>query len=185
MTNYDFDRFSVLVVDDNGYICSLLVQCLRALGVGTVFPASNGAEAISVLRLVDEDPRRAGTAQIDVIVSDWRMSPVDGLMLLRWVRRHEESPNRFVPFILVTGYADQDCVAEARDLGVTEIVAKPFSVSSVAERVLELLDRPRQFVQTPEYFGPDRRRHRPAPPSDGERRLAAEQDIEVIYDPGR
>lgn len=182
MMDYNFDRFSVLLVEDNSYLRSLLTQSLKAIGVGTVRTANDGGEAIDVLRLMSTDPVKAGLMGVDLIMSNWQMSPVDGMMLLRWVRRHKESPHRFVPFIMVTGYADRDKIAEARDMGITEVLAKPFSVTGVAARLLQVIDRPRQFVHTPEYFGPDRRRQKGEGPDGVERRVMREEDIEIIYD---
>lgn len=181
MSGYSFDRFSVLVAEDNTYLRSLLAQSLKAIGVGNIRSAEHGGEAIDILRMMAIDPSKAGLMHVDIILSNWQMSPVDGLMLLRWVRRHKESPNRFIPFIMVTGYADMDKVNEARDMGVSEILAKPFSVTSLAQRLLQVIDRPRQFVHTPDYFGPDRRRQATGSPTGEERRQMREEDIEIVY----
>ena len=181
MGNYSFDRFSILVAEDNNYLRSLMAQSLKAIGVGNIRSADHGGDAIDILRMMAIDPSKAGLLSVDIILSNWQMSPVDGLMLLRWVRRHKESPNRFIPFIMVTGYADQDKVAEARDMGVTEILAKPFSVNTLAQRLLQVVDRPRQFVHTPSYFGPDRRRQNLGPSSGEDRRYITEDDIEIVY----
>ncbi len=182
MADYSFDRFSVLVVEDNSYLGAFLMQSLKAMGVGNIRYAEHGGEAIDVLRLMAMDPTKAGLMSVDLIMSNWQMSPVDGMMLLRWVRRHKESPNRFIPFVMVTGYADQDKVGEARDMGVTEILAKPFSIDSVAQRLLQVIDKPRQFVHTPSYFGPDRRRQDKGVVSGKERRIRKESEIEIVYD---
>lgn len=184
MAELSLDRFSVLLAEDNSYLRTLLLQSLKALGVGTVRTVNDGGAAIEVLQLIKDDPVRAGMMNVDIIVSNWQMSPIDGLMLLRWVRRHKESTCRFIPFVMVTGYADKEQVAQARELGVTEMLAKPFSVDSVAERVLQVIERPRQFVHTAAYFGPDRRRQQLAMPSDGDRRVLTEDDIDVVYDYG-
>lgn len=183
MAQYNLDRFSVLVVEDNNYLQLLLVQALRALGVGNIRTASHGGEAIDILKLMAIDPTKAGLMSVDLIVSNWQMSPIDGLMLLRWVRRHKESPNRFIPFVMVTAYADEDKVREARDMGVTEMLAKPFSVSAMAQRLQQVIEKPRQFVHTPDYFGPDRRRQNLGPPTlMEERRVNTEEQVEVVYD---
>ena len=50
-------------------------------------------------------------------------------------------------------------VIEARDAGVTEFLAKPISPKSLYTRVHSIVTRPREFVRTKSYFGPDRRRH--------------------------
>lgn len=184
MANFSLEQFSVLLAEDNPYLRSLMVQSLKALGVATVRAVNDGGGAIDVLKLLKHDPVRAGMMNVDIILSNWLMSPIDGLMLLRWVRRHKESPNRFLPFVMVTGYADHDKVADARDMGVTEILAKPFSVLSVSERLLQVIEHPRQFVHTPDYFGPDRRRLEMPEPVGAERRVINEDEIEVIYDYG-
>ena len=181
MATYDLERFSFLVVEDGFYLRSLLIQSLKALGIGNVRAADHGGEAIDLLRLMKHDPMRAGIMNIDVIMSNWQMSPVDGLMLLRWVRRHKDSPDRFIPFIMVTGHAEPSKVAEARDLGMTEMIGKPFSATSITERVLQIIDRPRQFLHTSEYFGPDRRRRHDERYKGSERRVMPEEDIEIVH----
>lgn len=182
MTTYSFDRFSILVVEDNSYLRSLLTQCLKAIGAGNVRVTSDGGEAIDVLKLMKKDPTKAGLMSVDMVISNWQMSPVDGLMLLRWVRRHKDSPHRFIPFVMLTGYADRERVGTARDMGVTEIIAKPFSVTSIAKRLIQVIDRPRQFVHTANYFGPDRRRRDEGAPGGQERRVVTESEIEIVYD---
>jgi CheY-like chemotaxis protein len=183
MADLNLERLSILVVEDNNYMRSMLTMALKALGVGTVKTAAHGGEAIDVLRLMAIDPMKAGVMAIDAIFSNWQMSPVDGMMLLRWVRRHKESPNRFIPFVMVSGYADRPRVAEARDLGVSEFMAKPYSVDMVAQRLLQVIEKPRQFVHTSDYFGPDRRRHQSVFADRDRRRLSDDSpEVEIVYD---
>jgi len=183
MAEYNLERVSVLVVEDNSYIRSLLHTALKALGVGSVKTAKEGGEAIEFIKLVSTNPMKAGVMSIDLIFSNWQMSPVDGSMFLRWVRRHKESTDRFIPFIMLTGYADHDKVSEARDLGVTEMLAKPFSVESVSQRLLQVIDRPRQFIHNSSYFGPDRRRQALPYQGDDRRKLKeGDEGVEVVYD---
>ena len=118
---------------------------------------------------------------VDMIISNWQMSPVDGLILLRWVRRHADSPNRFVPFVMLSGHSAPQKVAEARDTGVTEFITKPFSVTMLAQKLQIVVERPRQFVHTSSYFGPDRRR-RPGEFRGQERRILTDKSpgVEII-----
>ena len=179
MAIYNLRDFTVLVVEDNGFIRRLLYTALKALSVGEVITTAHGGEAIEVLKSRGARGAAADGQPVDIVVSNWQMSPVDGTMLLRWVRRHKESANRFMPFLMVTGYADEDKVAEARDLGVTEFLAKPFSVNTMSERVLSVIDKPRHFLLTAAYFGPDRRRQQLS--FEGpDRRVMKEEDMEII-----
>ena len=182
MANYELDRLNVLLVEDNAYIRALFVAALKAFGVGQIKTGNHGGEAIDFLRQMKADPMKAGMMSIDIIISNWQMSPIDGLMLLRWVRRHKESPDRYVPFIMCTGYADRDKIGESRELGVTEVLAKPFSVQTVADRLSWVIERPRQFVHTSDYFGPDRRRQQLPYDGDDRRVLTDDHDeVEVVH----
>lgn len=183
MSDLDLSGFTVLLVDDNRYMVSLIRQTLTGLGVGNVKSFTEANEAIEFVKLVGENPVNAGAMQIDFIVSNWQMAPIDGLMFLRWIRTHKESPNRFIPFLMITGFGDKTKVEEARDLGVTEVLAKPFSVNSIADKLLQVIGTQRQYVQTVTYFGPDRRRQN-VPFKGDEKRFLTDKDpeVKVIYE---
>lgn len=178
----DFSRFSCLIVEDSSFLRSILMGCLNALGVHQIKVAEHGGDAIEFLKLQKLDPMKAGVLAVDMIISNWQMSPVDGMMLLRWVRRHADSPNRFAPFIMVSAFSEPARVAEARDMGVSEFVTKPFSVQTFAQKLQVAIERPRQFVHSATYFGPDRRRRTEAH-SGNERRVITDKSpgVEIIH----
>ena len=181
MATYDFGLLTILVVEDNGYMRRMQRMLLSALGVGNVIEKGHGGEAIEFLREVKENPTKAGVSSVDMVMSNWQMDPIDGAMLLKWVRRSKESPDRFIPFVMVSGYGDAEKVAEARDLGATEFVAKPYSVGQLLTRLMLVAGSPRQFVLLDTFFGPDRRRRSAAPPGKN-RRVKPESEIEIIHD---
>ncbi len=156
--SYDLERLTILLVEDSMFIRSLLINSLKILGVGKVIPMEHGGHAIDFLKLVKEDPIKASCQKVDIILSNWEMSPIDGMMLLRWVRRHKDSPDRFIPFAMVSGYSDKKRVQTAREMGVTEFLTKPFTIQGVCDKMMLIIDHPRQFVHNASYFGPDRRR---------------------------
>ena len=174
-----WDRLTVMLVDDNRFVASLLQSTLRSIGIQNVIIEEDGATAIKRLKTAAVDPLGAGFRNIDLIISDYLMPTVDGMLFLRWLRTGDSVPDRFVPFIMLSGAADRDVVEEGRDAGTTEFLAKPFSVASVAERILQVINKPRRFVLAKGYFGPDRRR-RDLPVAE-ERRSEATDDIEVVH----
>ncbi len=175
---------TVLIVEDQMQIRGLLASVLRTFGVGNILRATNGAEAIEMLRTVARDPTSAGASRVDAILSDWVMHPVDGAMLLRWVRRHKESPNRFMPFIMLTAYSDPPRVQLARDLGVTEFLTKPFSAQTVAVHLIAALKDKRRYVKYRNFFGPDRRRRESLSPEERRDAEASDEAKGVrFYDP--
>lgn len=185
MTTYNFGRLSVLLVEDNRFVRSVLEDILRHFQFGHVASVQNGAEAIEYLKTLGKRPHAASVAGLDMIVSDLVMSPINGLLLLRWVRVAKESPNRFTPFVMLSGAADQDYVRAARDLGANEFLAKPFSAMSVYKRILEVIDFPRPFITTHNYFGPDRRRKSVMVPEGEDQRQVRECDLTIVYSPDK
>lgn len=148
MAGYNLERLNFLVVDDNKHMRALVKTILHALGARSVLEAADGADAFKELRVFPAD----------VIICDWNMSPLDGLDFVRLVRTGRDSPNPFVPLIMLTGHTEMHRVCEARDAGVHEFLAKPISAKSLYARLRTIIERPRPFVRTAMYFGPDRRR---------------------------
>lgn len=181
MASYKFESFSVLVVEDNSFMRLLLGNILRSLGFGSVQTAADGGDAMDCLRVVNEAKKNGSGRPFDMIFSDMIMAPVDGLELLKWVRWSNESPDRMVPFIMVSGLVTAKSLAQARDLGVTEFLAKPFTVNSIVDHLKVVIERPRPFIATDNYFGPDRRRRKVA--FDGpEKRVAESGDLREIWE---
>lgn len=86
------------------------------------------------------------------------MKPMDGISFTRIVRNDPASPNPYVPVILMTGFSEKRRVLQARDAGVTEFLVKPFNAHDLYKRIVQVIERPRQFVRAEDFFGPDRRR---------------------------
>ncbi|MEZ5958875.1 MAG: response regulator [Hyphomonadaceae bacterium] len=137
----------VLVVDDNKQM-RLLVRCLlRAGGITKITEAETGAQAFDAMRL----------HPVDLIIVDWKMAPVDGLAFTRMVRRNHDSPNPYLPILMLTAHTEISRVAAARDAGVSGFVRKPISARLLFDRISNALTDTRLFVNTDSFFGPDRR----------------------------
>jgi CheY-like chemotaxis protein len=63
-----------------------------------------------------------------------------------------------VPVIIVTGRRSEADVQMARKAGVNEFVIKPFTPAGLLSRIQLVLLKPRPFVVSEDYIGPDRRR---------------------------
>ena len=142
----------VLLVDDNQHMRSIVATVLAGVGVEQVRECWDGAEALDALR----------QWPADVAIVDFHMQPVDGVEFTRLVRQAADSPNPYLPIIMLTGYAERARVMEARDSGVTEFIVKPVTARAVLDRLNNVILRPRPFIKTGEYFGPDRRRKQDA-----------------------
>jgi CheY-like chemotaxis protein len=150
MSGAGFETLKALIVEDNAHMRSLLRALLHSIGIKEIAEAANGQSALTLLR-----ERRS-----DLILTDLAMKPMDGLEFTRRVRNDEQSPNPFVPIIMITGHTEKHRVEAARDAGVTEFLAKPITANNLFSRIAEIVERPRAFVRSNNYFGPDRRRQR-------------------------
>ncbi|WP_374571453.1 response regulator [Phenylobacterium sp.] len=154
-----YDQLKLLIVDDNQHMRVLLAEILRAVGVVTIFEANDGAEGLEMMR----------AHAIDIVMTDLSMQPLDGIDFVRLLRNSPDSPNQMIPVIMITGHSTMKRVSEARDAGVTEILTKPLTARGVLDRINRVINHPRPFVRTDDYFGPDRRR-RSDPNYDGPHR---------------
>lgn len=165
MNGLDLSRLNVLLVDDSRNMLRLMEEILRALGIRNVISVIDAADAFREMRI----------NAIDLVIIDLEMQPLDGLEFLRMVRTAKDSPNKYVPAIMLTAHTQMANVMEARDAGAHDFLAKPVSPISVYQRIVSVIDKPRPFVKTKTYFGPDRRR-REIPFEGPDRRQAAKQD---------
>jgi two-component system chemotaxis response regulator CheY len=169
-----YDLLKVLLVDDNHHMRVLLAEILKALGVREIHEASDGAQGLQLMR----------SHKFDIVMTDLSMQPLDGIEFVRLLRRSADSPDRMCPVIMITGHSTMARVQEARNAGVNEFLAKPLNARGVVERIGQVIDHPRAYVKSSDYFGPDRRRR--ADPgfkgpwrrqSDGDKQKAPVQEV--------
>lgn len=139
---------SVLVVDDNQHMRAIIKELLKALGPVVIREAADPVEAFEVLSSVP----------IDLVLTDLSMPMIDGVEFTRMIRTGADSPNRFLPIVMITGHTERSRIMAARDAGVNEILVKPVTARALVERLKVVIEKPRPFVTCAAYFGPDRRR---------------------------
>ena len=110
----------ILIVDDEVRILILLQSLLKANGYETV-TAKDGNEAI-------ETVNKGG---IDLMITDLRMAPMDGLTLIGKVK--ETHPK--LPIILLTAYASVETAIDAMKCGAFDYLTKPFKVDEMLATV--------------------------------------------------
>ena len=169
MSGYRFDRLKILVVDDNVHMRKLVVTILQAFGVIQIFEAESGERAWAILR--ESNP--------DVVVLDWMMEGLSGLDVVKMIRTDPQTPNPFVPVIMLTGHTHIDRVRQARDAGINEFIAKPVSVKTMMSRLVAVIEHPRPYVRTGSFFGPCRRRRNVGDYHGAERREQSKEQVAV------
>jgi len=122
-------RQRVLVVDDEASIRDLLAKTL-ALAEYDVDTASDAASALERLRDAGPD--------YGLLIADLKMPGMDGLSLIRQVKRLTPS----LPIIIITGFSTESAAIEAVNLGVAGYLTKPFRVPQVLAAAAKALGAP-------------------------------------------
>jgi CheY-like chemotaxis protein len=119
-------RARILVVDDEDFVRSLIIDVLANLG-HQVDAASGGAEAL----------RRCEQMRYDLIVSDLRMPKIDGAALYQALR--DKFGSAMPRMIFVTGQAHSLDYAGFLGIAGVPVLAKPFTVDRLQKAVSQTL----------------------------------------------
>lgn len=125
VTSVPTDGLRVMVVDDEPMVREVVSNYLEREGY-EVTAVADGHEALE--RLDEATP--------DLVVLDVMLPSVDGLSILRHVRRHSE-----VPVILLTARGEESDRILGLELGADDYVSKPFSPRELTARVRSVLRR--------------------------------------------
>ena len=96
-------------------------------------------------------------SSFDVVLLDSSIPNLDAIAVTRFIRSGKLGVNPAVVIILLSHRSDMTFIYEAREAGVTEIVAKPFSSAALMARLTNALEKPRPFITSDGYTGPCRR----------------------------
>ena len=113
---YTFPMSKVLLVDDEPRIL-LLLQSLLKTNKYEVETARDGNAALDIVR----------AGGVDIMITDLRMAPMDGMALFQEVHRIQPS----MPVILLTAYASVETAIEAMKQGMFDYLTKPFKVDDI------------------------------------------------------
>src|SRR5215208_5921538 len=108
----------ILVIDDEEWLREMMHMALRQRGFD-VLEAQDGAQGIDTAR--KELP--------DLILCDVNMEKVDGYLTLASLRG--EPTTASIPFILMTGLADQAGMRHGMELGADDYLPKPFTIDAL------------------------------------------------------
>jgi len=115
----------ILLIDDEPSILSVLSTLLKAEGY-EVSPINNPVKASELI----------GSESFDLMITDIRMSPINGMDLLRLA--HEQKPTMSV--LIMTAFGSVDTAVEALKMGAFDYVTKPFKVDELLITVQRALE---------------------------------------------
>lgn len=113
-----------LVVDDSSTMRRILQRTLAGLGF-SAYEGSNGQEALDLLVEIPTVP--------DVALIDWNMPVMDGLELIRHIRKMP--PLRDMCMMMVTTEGEHSQMVRALAAGAHEYVLKPFAPDTIKQKL--------------------------------------------------
>jgi two-component system chemotaxis response regulator CheY len=120
-------NMNVLIVDDYKTMLRIIRNLLKQLGFMNVEEASDGAQALQLLR----------AGNFGLVISDWNMEPMTGLELLRQVRADPRL--KALPFIMVTAESKSENVIAAKEAGVSNYIVKPFNAETLKGKIVSVI----------------------------------------------
>jgi DNA-binding NtrC family response regulator len=116
----------ILVVDDERPILLLLKEALTQWGYA-VTCAGSATEALELLR----------SEIFDALITDIRMPDMNGLDLLREVRKHDES----IEVVMMTGYPTITSAVQALKEGAYDYLSKPLILDELRHMMARMMER--------------------------------------------
>jgi len=119
---------NILVIDDDGLVTRTLCNLLKREGY-----YASGTESSS------EAVKQTEDTDYDLIIADIRMPEIDGVETINRIQGLIKERNKpQIPVVFITGYADDDNVAQAKQLG--EVIFKPFDNTEFLHRITKYLN---------------------------------------------
>src|SRR5512146_1773505 len=116
---------NILIVDDELVVIKSAERVLKSEGY-SVEGALGGREAIM----------KIGQNDYDLVFTDLKMPEVDGITLIRWIKKMKPS----IGIVIITGYPSQETIKEALELGIIDYVSKPFTPSVLLDVTARAVD---------------------------------------------
>jgi DNA-binding response OmpR family regulator len=116
---------SILIVDDDVNLCTVLSEELEAVGYETSY-LTDGEEVANVLQ----------NQKVDLLLLDLKMPGTDGFQLLQKINLHRNSHPKI---IVLTAYADVKSAIESARLGATDFISKPYDFDELLITIRKVL----------------------------------------------
>jgi two-component system chemotaxis response regulator CheY len=128
MSEFNYS-IKVLVVDDFPTMRRIVKNLLKQIGFENIDEAEDGVQALIQLK----------KTKYGLLVTDWNMPNMEGIDLLRNLRKEESLKD--LPVLMVTAEAEKEKVIEAIKAGVDNYIVKPFTAETLKEKLLKVADK--------------------------------------------
>lgn len=122
-------EMKILIVDDFSTMRRIIKNLLRDLGFNNTAEADDGKTGLPMLQ----------SGSYDFLVTDWNMPGMSGIDLLKAVR--SDDALKGMPVLMVTAESKRDQIVEAAQAGVNGYIVKPFTATTLKEKIDKIFER--------------------------------------------
>lgn len=124
----DYDM-NILIVDDFSIMRRIIKNLLLDLGFNNIQETDDGTTALPILQ----------NGNIDCLITDWNLSGMTGIELLKVIRADEKLAD--LPVLMVTAESNREHIIEAAQAGVNGYIVKPFTTLTLKEKIEKIFER--------------------------------------------
>jgi two-component system, chemotaxis family, chemotaxis protein CheY len=118
----------VMVIDDQEMVRTIIRKSLTKANPSRIIEASNGKDALDLLRKGDVDP--------DVIICDLHMETMGGDEFLRRLRADKANRNNRKPVLILTGDKSEQVHEATRQMGASKVLTKPIAPDELIRQIM-------------------------------------------------
>ncbi len=126
----------ILILDDEIKIVDILQQHLSEEG----YACSGVTNPHEALKTIANEP-------IDLLIADVKMPEMDGIQVLKEVRRI----NQDIAVVVITAYMDVSDAIQAIRAGANDYVLKPFNLGEISMAISQALEKRRLLIENRKY----------------------------------
>lgn len=133
MPNSNGLNLNVLIIDDEIELVESLTVILEEIGITNVFSLQSGIDSVNNIKKIHQEKN----IKIDLILCDYSMPGKDGLEVFCDLKNDPFTQN--IGHILISGHTDQTFILKAIQLGIQNILIKPFSKQLLISEISKLI----------------------------------------------
>jgi len=122
------DQRRILIVDDFETIRFLLRRSLTDLGYANIDEASDGQEAVALLK--------KNSGSYSLVITDWTMPNMTGIDLLNFCRKSNDFKD--IPVVMLTVETEKSQIVQAIRAGASSYIVKPFDLPTLDSKLKQI-----------------------------------------------
>lgn len=123
--------FNILIVDDSQTMRKVIRKAVALSGfpMGECWEAGDGREALALVE----------SRAVDLILTDFNMPGMDGLEMIRELKKDERKSR--IPVVMITTQSNDWLAQEGKSLGIEGFIQKPFRPEAVRDLLSPLMEK--------------------------------------------